>query len=75
MLQLIHLLTLLLRAHSIRQFASASSIYLWRSVAGTQVKDPLLEIDEVSGDVVEGGVFHADHCCGWPLVMWLLPYM
>lgn len=57
MLQLIHLLTLLRRAHSIQQFAWVSSIYLWRSVAGTQVKDPLLGIDEVSGDVVEGGVF------------------
>ena len=27
--------------------------------------DPLWGSDEVSGNVVEGGFFHA-HCCGWP---------
>ena len=31
-----------------------------RDVAETQDKDPLLGSDEGSGDVVEGGFFHAD---------------
>lgn len=75
MLQLIPLFTLLPRTHSLQRFAWVSSICLWRSVAGTQVKDPLLGIDEVSGDVGEGGFFHADHCCRWNLVIWLLPHM
>lgn len=31
-----------------------------RDVAGTQDKDPLSASDEGSGDVVDGGFFHAD---------------
>ena len=41
-----------------------------RDLVETQGKDSLLETNKVSGDVVEGGFFHAD-CCGWPLVKWL----
>lgn len=42
-------------------------------------QDPLSGSDEVSGDVVEDGFFHAN-CCGWPWLngfspVWLLPHV